>query len=526
MVAQRRKTLRSLLLILCVCLASLATPPLSNASAEIPRLVIATPTPFDTLDPHVAFDTRRSDLRFQLYEGLFRWQDSPLRVSPWLAQSYTISEDGRTLRFALRKDARFHDGREVRASDVVYSVERILALKRGLAPLLASLVAPGATKVIDSHTVEFSLNRASPLFLTLIPEIAIVNAELLKANELNNDWGRGWLQSNDAGSGSYTFKMRSTSGGVVVARFAGHWSPEWPAKPIEEIEWRTVVDPEARVAGLVAGDLHIVEGEYLPHQLKKLRELKDVAVLESEAPRIFLGLLHSGREPMKAAAFRKVVARIFDADHFIESTIGKGATPIAIPLPPALGTPPPGLVSPTFDFAGAADALSKLKVAPRDLTIGAIAGDPHSERAATILLDGLLKLGLTARVVVEPWPVVAGRMRDEKQMYDVLFLWRGARYLDANNWLGEMFDCDLMGAGNASWYCNRDADRLLKEARGLTDARARRQTFEKAAAILAEDQAALFVAAGKRQVGISRRLKGLRIVPVGDAIDARMTTID
>ncbi len=526
MLAQRRIVVKTLLLILCACLATLTTPPRSEASAEVPRLVIATLTPIETLDPHVSFDTRRSGLRLQLYEGLFRWQDSPLRVSPWLAQSYTISEDGRTFRFALRKDARFHDGREVRASDVVYSVERILALKRGLAPLLATLVAPGSTKVIDSHTVEFSLNRASPLFLTLIPEIAIVNAELLKANELNNDWGRGWLQSNDAGSGSYTFKRRTPAGSVIAARFAGHWSSEWPAKPLEEIEWRTVLDPEARVSGLVGGDVHVGEGEYLPHQLKRLRESKDLVVLESEAPRVFMGLLHAGREPMKTGAFRKVLARVFDTEHFIASTLGKGAAPIAIPIPPSLGSPPSGLAQPAYDVAAAVDALGKLKIPPRELTIGAIAGDPHSERAAMILLDGLLKLGLTGRIVAEPWPVVVSRMRDEKQMYDVLFLWRGARYLDANNWLGEMFDCDLFASGNASWYCNRDADRLIKEARGLSDPRARRQAFEKAAAILAEDQAALFVATAKRQVIVSKRVKGLRIVPVGDAVDARMATID
>jgi len=526
MLVQHHKLLKTLLMCLCAYLAALGLPPRSEASAEVPRLVIATSTPLDTLDPHVAFDTRRSGLRFQLYEGLFRWQDGPLRVSSWLAQSYTISEDGRTLRFTLRKDARFHDGRELRASDVVYSVERVLALKRGLAPLLSSLVAPGSTKVIDNHTVEFSLNRASPLFLTLLPEIAIVNAELLKANEINNDWGRGWLQSNDAGSGSFQFKMRTPTGGVVVSRFAGHWSTDWPAKPLEEIEWRTLIDAEARSAALSSGEVHVGEGEYLPHQLKWFREANGFSVLESEAPRIFVGLLHAGRDPMKAAGFRKVLARAFDTDHFISSTIGVGGAAIAIPLPPTLGAPPSGVAATSYDIAAATDAFGKLKIAPRELTIGAIAGDPHSERAALVMLDGLLKLGLPARIVTEPWTVVANRMRDEKQMYDVLFLWRGARYPDANNWLGEMYDCDLFAAGNSSWYCNRDADRLIKEARVISDVRARRQAFEKAAAILAEDQAGLFIATAKRRVAVSKRVKGLRIVPVGDAIDARMATID
>ncbi len=496
------------------------------ANEPVSRLAIGSSSLHDTLDPHLVLDTRRSDIRLGLYDGLFRWQSGPLRIAPWLAQSYTVSEDGRTFRFALRKDARFHNGREVKASDVVYSVERILALKGGVAPLLAGLVSPGSTKAIDANTVEFSLGRPSPLFLTLLPEMHIVNAELLKANELNNDWGRAWLQQNDAGSGAYALKSYGSSSHVVLERFAGHWSTDWSAKPVEEIEFRAVLDPEARIDRLIAGELQVLQGNLLPHQMQRLRDAKDIVLLPSDGPRIFVGLLNSGRDPMKVPGFRKVLAQAFDSDRFIATAVGNGATAITLPLPPSLGTPPPGLARPKFDLAEAAAGLAKLKLPTRELTIGAIAGDPHSERAALIMLDGLIALGIPARIVSEVWPVVDARMRDEKQMYDIVFLWRGARYLDANNWLGEMFDCDLLGAGNSSWYCNRDIDRAIKEARALADPRARRAAFGKAAQMLAEDHAGLFIASGRRTVAHAKRVKGLRHSPVGEAIDARMTIID
>lgn len=521
--AGRRTKLSSMVLVLGAALVMNAS---ASAGETSGKLVIATSTPFDTLDPHVMLDTRRAEVRLQFYDGLYRWLDGPLRLAPWLAQSYTVSEDGRTFRFALRKDAKFHDGREVRASDVVYATERVLALKRGIAPLLASLVSPGSTKVIDPQTVEFSLNRPSPLFLTLLPELAIVNADVLKANEVNNDWGRAWLQNNEAGSGSYVFKSRGPHGSVTGMRFADHWNTEWSAKPVEEFELVTVLDPDDRVDGLVKGELHVVLGNLLPHQQKRLRESKDVAILDSDAPRAFLGLMHAGRDPFKSPVFRRAIAQAFDAEGFIASTLPSGAAPLSVPLPPAFGSPPAGLARTKYDIAAAKEAIAKLKPAPRDLTIGAIAGDPHSERAALIMLDGLLKVGLPARIVAEPWPSVAARMRDEKQMYDILFLWRGARYLDANNWLGELFDCDLFGAGNASWYCNRDADRLIKEARAIADPRLRRAGFEKAASILAEEQAALFVATARRPVAYHKRVKGLKLAPVGETVETRMVVID
>ena len=54
-------------------------------------------------------------------------------------------------------------------------------------------------------------------------------------------------------------------------------------------------------------------------------------------------------------------------------------------------------------------------------------------------------------------------MRDDKQMYDVLFLWKSATYADPNNWVGEMYDCDQLGLRNSSWYCNREVDAKIDE---------------------------------------------------------------
>ena len=505
---------------------AVATSPLAAEPGG--PIVIATDTPFDTLDPHVLLDTSRTAARLSLYDGLFRWQDGPVRLDPWLAQSFTASEDGKVFRFTLRKDAKFHDGREVTAADVVYSVERILALKRGIAPLFAGVVNPGSTKAVDANTVEFSLARPSPLFLTLLSEVFVVNATLLKANELNNDWGRAWLQRNAAGSGSYTLKQYDPAIGLVVSRHAEHFSGAWGEKPIDEIEYRTVLDPEARVEALIKGEVQAIDNDLLPHQMRRLRESKDVVLAETQAARTFVGLLHNGREPMKTLAFRQVLAQAFDTDAFVRTTLPQSPalTPLTVPLPPSLGTPTPAIVRARTDLEAAKAGLTKFKVLPRELTIGAIAGDPHSERAASLMLEALTKLGLSGRIVTEPWPAVDARMRDDKQMYDILFLWRGTRYLDANNWAGEMYDCDLFGAGNSSWYCNRDVDKLIKEARAAADPKLRRAGFEKAAAKIAEDQAGLFIASGRWTVAHSKRLKGLRFSPVGEALDLRFATFE
>src|SRR3989442_6608464 len=183
-----------------IVLLAAALPP---ALAET-RFVFANESPYDTMDPHAAFDVGRVAVRLNVYDGLYRWLDNPPVLTPWLAESHTVSADGLTYTFKLRRGAKFHDGAEITAEDVRYSMERILALKKGAASLLSTMVAPGATKAVDKYTVQFTLAKPTAIFMAVIPEIHVVNAALLKKHQKDADWGGAWLPSNDAGSRSYT----------------------------------------------------------------------------------------------------------------------------------------------------------------------------------------------------------------------------------------------------------------------------------------------------------------------------------
>ena len=87
------------------------------AGAET-RFVFANESPYDTMDPHAAFDVGRVAVRLNLYDGLYRWLDNPPVLQPWLAESHAVSPDGLTYTFKLKKGAKFHDGAEVTADDV------------------------------------------------------------------------------------------------------------------------------------------------------------------------------------------------------------------------------------------------------------------------------------------------------------------------------------------------------------------------------------------------------------------------
>src|SRR5438132_8392067 len=153
-------------LTLMLVLTRLATVPSAPASAQT-RFVFANESPYDTMGPHAAFDVGRVAVRLNLYDGLYRWLDNPPVLHPWLAESHTVSPDGLTYTFKLRRGAKFHDGAEVTAEDVRYSIERILALKKGAASLLSIMVAPGSTKAVDKSTVQFTVTKPTAIFLAV-----------------------------------------------------------------------------------------------------------------------------------------------------------------------------------------------------------------------------------------------------------------------------------------------------------------------------------------------------------------------
>jgi len=498
---------------------AVAATPLASADAKS-KFVFANSSAYDNLDPHVVFDVGRVATRLNLYDGLLRWEDNPPKLQNWLAESYEIAPDGKTYTFKIKKGAKFHDGSEIEASDFVYSMERILAMKKGASALFSDSILPGTTKAIDKHTVQFTLTQPSAIFLATVPEIHVVNADLVKKNEKDGDWGTAWLSKSDAGSGSYKLNRYDPAIGFTASRFGEHFLP-WGEKYFDEIEFRTVVEINSRVLGLIKGDFHGSDG-YMPQdQIIRLKNSGSIDVYEQESMRIFYAAVHNGRSPMNDINFRKALSHAFDYDGFIKNILSGSVARDPVPLPNNLWGAPKDVKGYDYDLEKAKEYLAKSKEPVRELTIGVLAGYNQSEQAAALLQNGLTKIGIQSKLVIEPWPVVSNKMRDEQQMYDLVFLWKSTYYADPNNWVGEMYNSSKIGSRNNSWYSNPEVDKLLDEALVSTDMEVRRANYEKAATLVTEDAAGIFVYNTKWFGPFSKKVKGIRFSPIGEAQEVR-----
>ena len=357
--------------------AAVATPAIAGG-----KFVFANASAYDTLDPHAIFDVGRVASRINLYDGLMRWQDNPPKLEPWLAEKVEISDDGLTYTFTLR-DATFHDGSPVEASDVVYSIDRILEMKKGAFSLFAGVIEPGTTKAPDAKTVVFTLTKPSAIFLATVPEIHVVNAELVQANEKDGDLGTAWLSKNDAGSGSFTLKRYDPAIGWQAERFENHfYGWDMVEDPLDEIEFRTVIEINSRVLGLMNGDFQGTDG-YLPQdQVKRLAASDEITVQEEESMRIFYSIIHHGRFPMNDLNFRKALSYSFDYDGFIDNILSGSVARDPVPLPNNMWGAPSDVEGYTLDLDKAKEYLAKVEGDIPEITLGALAGYGQTEQAA------------------------------------------------------------------------------------------------------------------------------------------------
>ncbi|MDC1156437.1 ABC transporter substrate-binding protein [Alphaproteobacteria bacterium] len=393
-------------LMLSVALTAVSIMGVSTNSFAKSKFVFANSSPYDTLDPHVIYDVGRVASRLNMYDGLMRWLDNPPQLTPWLAESYEISADGKTYTFKLRKGATFHDGSPVEAKDVVYSIERILALKKGAVSLFSKSIEPGSTQAPDNHTVVFNLNAASSIFLATVPAIHVVNSDLLKSKEVDGDWGGTWLSKNEAGSGSFELTRYDPAIGFQAKRYANHFMG-WGDKYLDEIEFRTVKEINSRVLGLLNGDFHGTDG-YLPQdQVKRLKADSNMNVLEEESMRIFYSIIHNGRKPFDDVNLRKALSYAFDYDAFINNILSGSVARNPVPVPNNIWGNPKDAKGYTYDLEKAKEYLAKVKGPIPEITIGALAGYGQTEQAAALLQNGLSKIGLKSKIVAEPWSVAS-----------------------------------------------------------------------------------------------------------------------
>jgi peptide/nickel transport system substrate-binding protein len=499
-----------------------------TAQADPNVLVSGDPIPA-SLDPHQLYDVTMQTYLLNTYDTLYRYEGNPPVLQPWLAVSSSVTPDGLTWQFQLRDGATFHDGSPVTVEDVVYSFRRVLTLGRAPSGALKPILKPENVTAPDAHTVQFRIDKPYAPLLSTLPIVAIVNAHLLRAHEVNGDWGAAWLASQEAGSGAYALDPATylPQERIDMHRFDKHflgWSDN-PDAP-QEVRFRPTKETSTRVLALLNHSIDETDS-YLPtDQVERIEKSPGVHVEKNLSMAIFLIRMNNRRPPFDNLDFRKCLSSAFNYDGFIHEVLKDYAKRDPTPMPLNLWGYPQDIAGYSYDLKAARAYCDKARAAGaptgRELEIHVPAQLEQTTQAAQVFQSDLATLGLHTRIVTEPWAQLTGSTAKLETSPDMWVHWVSTYFVDPENWIGQMYDSQFAGTWKASsWYKNDKVDTLLRRARETTDQAARQAMYQDATRQIVDDAVDIWIDNTVELRGVADRVKGFRFSPVGSGAEMR-----
>ncbi|MBY0426905.1 MAG: ABC transporter substrate-binding protein [Cytophagales bacterium] len=201
-----------------------------------------------SLDPAFARNQANIWATTQIFNGLVEL-DSNMEVIPSLAERWEISPDGKTYTFYLRKGVCFHDdpsfpkgkGKEMKASDVVYSFKRIISPKTSstgawifndkVLKTTDSTFSDTCFKALDDYTVRIYLQKTFPPFLQILtmPYAFVVSPEA--AERYGKDF-----RAHPIGTGPFKFKVWEEGVGLVMLKNTSYWKKDYQNRPLPYLD--------------------------------------------------------------------------------------------------------------------------------------------------------------------------------------------------------------------------------------------------------------------------------------------------
>lgn len=473
-----RKISQVLLLVLLVCSFVVAFASI-GAGQKLLRVGFSWPT---YIDPAVGSDFSSTCSMINLYDTLV-YPNPDGSISPHAAESWQISSDNLSYTFKIRKGMKFHDGSELTAEDVGFSMDRLLAIGEGYAYLFRGKVA--STEVLDEDTVRFNLQAPFGPFLTALVKLYILDKECVLENTASGlygehgDYGKEYLTTHDCGSGPYMAKDVKVEQYVLMERFADYWGEIGPNAP-DQVRFMKSPDPVTVKTLMKRGELEITDGSEPMESYEAMEQMDGVDVARVYTGGCHYLMLHNGRMPTDDIHFRKALSWLFDYDELV-STIFPGSVQASGPVSRMIAGHQDGLFQYHKDLDKAREELRKSKYYDQLDEIVVVFGvnsDVPAQNKLTLLLQAdAAKVGVNIELIGMPWGTIVESAADKEKTPNLMYIAVTPSYPEAGAVLESKYHSSSAGTWEQTeWVLNPLLDQLIEDALVTID---RKERFEK-----------------------------------------------
>jgi oligopeptide transport system substrate-binding protein len=510
--AFRRLSAAFLLLALVFHAACSGPTPLDTIldRGETLRVRGAPPT---TLDPSVAGDSTSWTYLLQVHSGLVRLDDK-LQIVPDLAERWDLSPDGRRYEFHLRPGVKFHSGRDVRSEDFKYAMERALdpatksnTAKQYLGDIVgAADVMAGKTtdlrgvQVVDPTTLAIEIDEPKSYFLA-----KLTYPTAFALDRANVESGAGWFEQPN-GTGPFKLTAWERGNKLTLTRFTQHWTG--PAK-LKTIEFN--LSPIPGIVLYERGDVDVAEVD-----VSSLERVRDPAnplhtqLVETPILSTWYVGFNVKTPPFDDPAVRRAFAMATDRDRMVDiyfkGTRGKATTI----LPPGLPGRTNDVRPPAFDVNQARQTLARSRYGQQLPEIIISVGEGGGSTGEALATMYSRNLGIDVGVREHRDNFFAALERHEPQMFFTGWI---ADYPDAEDFLDILFHSGSQA--NYGSYSLPDFDKLLEQARVVTDPAARAELYRQAEQKLLDDGGAIPIHHEVIHALVGPHVTGLTWTPLG-----------
>lgn len=496
----------SALLVLCL------GPSLGAGPARGTKIVVGIDTDPPSLDGH-SNTALSSDLMFaHIYDRLVDF-DMKSNIVPGLATEWSVSGDGLTWTFKLRRNHKFHDGTPVNAAAIKGNFDRLFDPRNAFSRrTLFDMIK--RIDVIDEYTVAFTTAKPFGAMLNQLanPSASVVSPTAAAKQDINA-FGRF-----PVGSGPYFFREWARGTRIVLMKNRAHWLAG--DSNISEIEFRPIPDDATRVIGLETGELDFVT-TISPQEARRLSSNRNLVVHNLPRSRIQGLYPNMTKKPFSDVRVRQAIAHAIDKRAIVDTFLSGFAQVADSPLPPGVFPYKPQAQRYNYDPERAKRLLSEAGYpsgfsATMWVPVGTYAA---AQQICEAVAEMLKKVGINLKLdVMESgqWLVLLRSKGPKESTLEMTYYGWGTQTGDADYALRLVFDTENFAPNccNRNFYSNPEVDSLLGKALGATNQQERRGLYEKAQEILWRDQPWIWIFTVNHSAVGSKALTGVQILPV------------
>lgn len=329
-------------------------------------------------------------LLYNVYETLVKLEADG-SITPLLAESWELSDDGTVYTFTLRNGVTFHNGKPLTAEDVAFSVENVLT-KDPAHPFATTLAPIESVEALDELTVRITLSSFSANLLFFLTQGQGV---ILDQNEI------GSIDNSPVGTGPFVFSSWTVGDAIVLERNPDYWGD--PAL-LERVTFRYINDPNALNNAMLAGDIDIVAGVSAPELLEVFEDDERFDVLTGLTNGEVTLAINADHPPLDDLRVRQAILYAMDEQEIIDLAyfgygvpIGSHATPLD-----------PWYVDLTGVYPHEPDRARELlaETGVEDLTLGlSLPPVSYARRGGEILASQLEDVGIGVEIDNLEWGV-------------------------------------------------------------------------------------------------------------------------